>query len=99
MSDITLFPPDIPSEAGSEGIDTSSSQFINANEALQAFIPEDPQALGDMVKVGETDFANFDESGLITTQEVARYVRLYSSENNVNDHNHYLEVEVYGRPQ
>lgn len=29
---------------------------------------------------------------------VARYVRLYSKGNNANDQNHYLEVEVYGRP-
>ena len=28
----------------------------------------------------------------------ARYVRLYSSGNNFNDLNHYIEVEVYGRP-
>ncbi|MCP4452274.1 MAG: hypothetical protein GY809_12495, partial [Planctomycetes bacterium] len=32
-------------------------------------------------------------------QEVAQYVRLYSQGNNLNDHNHYLEVEVYGRSQ
>jgi len=29
---------------------------------------------------------------------IARYVRLYSKGNNANDQNHYLEVEVYGRP-
>ena len=28
----------------------------------------------------------------------ARYVRLYSNGNNNNDLNHYIEVEVYGRP-
>ena len=28
----------------------------------------------------------------------ARYVRLYSKGNNANDLNHYVEVEVYGRP-
>jgi hypothetical protein len=28
----------------------------------------------------------------------ARYVRLYSRGNNQNDQNHYLEVEVFGRP-
>lgn len=28
----------------------------------------------------------------------ARYVRLYSRGNTANDQNHYLEVEVYGRP-
>jgi len=28
----------------------------------------------------------------------ARYVRLYSRGNNANDLNHYIEVEVYGRP-
>jgi hypothetical protein len=29
---------------------------------------------------------------------VARYVRLYSNGNNANDLNHYVEVEVFGRP-
>ena len=29
---------------------------------------------------------------------VARYVRLYSAGNNVNELNHYIEVEVFGRP-
>ena len=29
---------------------------------------------------------------------IARYVRLYSAGNNVNDLNHYIEVEVFGRP-
>jgi hypothetical protein len=28
----------------------------------------------------------------------ARYVRLYSNGNNSNDLNHYIEVEVYGKP-
>jgi len=31
-------------------------------------------------------------------QEVARYVRLYSNQNNQNDRSHYLEIEVYARP-
>jgi hypothetical protein len=29
---------------------------------------------------------------------IARYVRLYSNGNNANNLNHYVEVEVYGRP-
>ena len=28
----------------------------------------------------------------------ARYVRLYSKGNTSNDMNHYIEVEVYGKP-
>jgi len=28
----------------------------------------------------------------------ARYIRLYSNGNNFNDSNHYIEVEVYGKP-
>jgi len=28
----------------------------------------------------------------------ARYVRLYSNGNTANDLNHYVEVEVYGKP-
>jgi hypothetical protein len=29
---------------------------------------------------------------------VARYLRLYSRGNNANELNHYVEVEVFGRP-
>ena len=29
---------------------------------------------------------------------IARYVRLYSNGNNADDTNHYIEIEVYGRP-
>ena len=29
---------------------------------------------------------------------IARYVRLYSNGNNANNLNHYVEVEVWGRP-
>jgi hypothetical protein len=36
---------------------------------------------------------------LINAQGVqGRYVRLYSKGNTSNDHNHYIEVEVYGKP-
>jgi len=39
------------------------------------------------------------EGKLIDTKGVrARYLRLYSSGNNGNDLNHYIEVEVYGKP-
>lgn len=39
------------------------------------------------------------EGKLVDTKGVkARYVRLYSAGNNVNDLNHYIEVEVYGKP-
>jgi len=29
---------------------------------------------------------------------IARFVRLYSNGNNANNLNHYVEVEVFGRP-
>ncbi len=35
---------------------------------------------------------------LVGQNVTGRYVRLYSNGNNQNDLNHYLEVEVYGRP-
>jgi hypothetical protein len=39
------------------------------------------------------------EGKLIDAKGVkARYVRLYSKGNNANDQNHYLEVEVFGKP-
>jgi hypothetical protein len=39
------------------------------------------------------------EGKLIDAKGVkARYVRLYSNGNSGNDLNHYIEVEVYGKP-
>ena len=39
------------------------------------------------------------EGKLVDTKGIrARYVRLYSAGNNVNELNHYIEVEVFGRP-
>jgi hypothetical protein len=39
------------------------------------------------------------EGKLIDTKGIkARYVRLYSKGNSSNDQNHYIEVEVYGKP-
>ena len=35
---------------------------------------------------------------LVKTKVTGQYVRLYSNGNNQNELNHYLEVEVYGRP-
>jgi hypothetical protein len=29
---------------------------------------------------------------------IARYVRLYSNGNNADEMNHYVEIEVFGRP-
>jgi hypothetical protein len=44
------------------------------------------------------NYIDTSEGKLVDGQkEVAQYVRLYSSENNLNDRSHYLEVEVYGR--
>ena len=39
------------------------------------------------------------EGKLVATKGItARYVRLFSAGNNVNELNHYIEVEVFGRP-
>jgi hypothetical protein len=44
-------------------------------------------------------YVETNEGRLIDTESVkARYVRLYSNGNNANDLNHYVEVEVYGKP-
>lgn len=44
-------------------------------------------------------YTETNEGKLIDTKGIkARYVRLYSNGNSVNDLNHYIEVEVYGRP-
>jgi hypothetical protein len=44
-------------------------------------------------------YTETNEGKLIDTKGVkARYVRLYSNGNSINDLNHYIEVEVYGRP-
>jgi hypothetical protein len=45
-------------------------------------------------------YVETNEGKLINARGVqARYVRLYSNGNNTNDFNHYIEVEVYGRPR
>jgi len=44
-------------------------------------------------------YVETNEGKLIDAKGVqGRYVRLYSSGNNANDLNHYIEVEVYGKP-
>jgi len=44
-------------------------------------------------------YVETNEGRLIDTKGVqGRYVRLYSNGNNANDLNHYIEVEVYGKP-
>jgi len=44
-------------------------------------------------------YTETNEGKLIDTKGVqGRYVRLYSNGNNANDLNHYIEVEVYGKP-
>jgi hypothetical protein len=44
-------------------------------------------------------YTETNEGKLIDVKGVkARYVRLYSNGNNANDLNHYIEVEVYGKP-
>jgi hypothetical protein len=44
-------------------------------------------------------YTETNEGKLIDTKGIiARYVRLYSNGNSVNDLNHYIEVEVYGKP-
>jgi hypothetical protein len=50
--------------------------------------------IGNQMHYTETN-----EGKLIDTKGAeARYVRLYSNGNSVNDLNHYIEVEVYGKP-
>jgi hypothetical protein len=44
-------------------------------------------------------YVESNEGKLVSVKGVtARYVRLYSSGNNVNELNHYIQVEVFGRP-
>ena len=47
----------------------------------------------------EKHYTETNEGRLIDARAVkARYVRLYTNGNNSNDLNHYIEVEVYGKP-
>ncbi|NUO82622.1 hypothetical protein HUU05_21330 [candidate division KSB1 bacterium] len=47
----------------------------------------------------DKNYVETSEGRLIDAKgEVARYVRLYSKGNNNNDLNHYVEVEVHGKP-
>ncbi len=84
---------------------------VYLNVVMQA--SNDPTFMKDTVTLFNNDLANKDKRGpgkeknYIETYEGklvdakgtrARYVRLYSNGNNANDLNHYIEVEVYGRP-
>jgi len=47
----------------------------------------------------EMHYTETNEGRLIDAKGLkARYVRLYSNGNTSNDLNHYIEVEVYGKP-
>ncbi|OHB77299.1 MAG: hypothetical protein A2Z25_10610 [Planctomycetes bacterium RBG_16_55_9] len=47
----------------------------------------------------DRDYIETNDGELIDAKGVkARYVRLYSNGNNANDLNHYIEVEVHGKP-
>ncbi len=47
----------------------------------------------------DKNYVETNEGKLIDGKGVqARYVRLYSNGNNANDFNHYIEVEVFGKP-
>lgn len=58
--------------------------------------------INNKVKLGAGKNLNYVETyegKLVDTKGVhARYVRLFSAGNNANDLNHYIEVEVFGRP-
>jgi hypothetical protein len=50
-------------------------------------------------KGGDMNYVETAEGKLVDAKgAVARYVRLYSRGNNANELNHYVEVEVFGRP-
>jgi len=76
-------------------------------------VADDPDFITDVKTVFNNDIDNSsgfgvgkdmhyvetNEGKLIEAKGVqARYVRLYSNGNNTNDLNHYIEVEVYGKP-
>jgi len=47
----------------------------------------------------EMNYIETSEGRLVDAKgAIARYVRLYSNGNSANELNHYVEVEVYGRP-
>lgn len=73
----------------------------------------DPDFIADVKTIFSNDIDNSDGQGigfdqnyietaegkLIDTKGIeARYVRLYSNGNNVNGANHYVEVEIFGKP-
>ncbi len=70
--------------------------FISNVKAVFNNDIDNPAGLG----VGkDMHYVETNEGRLIDTKGVqGRYVRLYSNGNNANDLNHYIEVEVYGKP-
>jgi len=74
---------------------SSDPDFINAVTIFNNDI-DNSSGLGtgqDMHYVETSEGKLIDAKG-----HVARYVRLYSNGNSSNDLNHYIEVEVYGKP-
>jgi formylglycine-generating enzyme required for sulfatase activity len=76
-------------------------------------IADDPDFLTDVITIFNNDMDNSAGLGIGTDMHYVethfgeildakgvrgRYVRLYSNGNSTNDVNHYVEVEVYGRP-
>ena len=76
-------------------------------------VADDPDFIKDVQTVFNNDFDNSSGLGIGKDREYiedsigklidakgvkGRYVRLYSKGNTSNDQNHYIEVEVFGKP-
>ncbi len=71
----------------------------NFTENLKTLFNNDIKNSSELGAGKDMNYTETNEGKLIDAKGVkARYVRLYSSGNNENDFNHYIEVEVYGKP-
>ena len=66
---------------------------------VQTFFNNDHDNTAKLGPGKDMNFVETSEGKLVDTKGAkARYVRLYSRGNNANELNHYVEVEVFGRP-
>jgi hypothetical protein len=66
---------------------------------VRTIFNDDNDSTSGLGKGTDMNYVETAEGKLVDAKgSVARYVRLYSRGNNANELNHYVEVEVYGRP-
>ena len=73
MNELNLDDVEMPSDAG-EPWGEAETEPLDLDQSLEEALPADEADFDDVFTVQNTDVANFDESNLTTTAEVAEYI-------------------------